>query len=229
MSELLQIGLLPVALTLIAFQIGQWCQKKLRSPLCNPILVAVVIVLGFMALTGLEGETYQTGAKQLSWLMTPATISLAIPMYEQLSVLKKNLRAILVGIAAGAVSCLVMVLLFSLAAGFDRELTISLLPKSVTTAIGLPLSELSGGITAITSPAIILTGIVAGSMGTPLCKLFRLTDPIAQGVAQGTSGHVIGTSKANDLGELTGAVSSLSLVVAGLLTSIILPFLVELL
>lgn len=229
MSELLQIGLLPVALTLIAFQIGQWCQKKLRSPLCNPILVAVVIVLGFMALTGLEGETYQTGAKQLSWLMTPATISLAIPMYEQLSVLKKNLRAILVGIAAGAVSCLVMVLLFSLAAGFDRELTISLLPKSVTTAIGLPLSELSGGITAITSPAIILTGIVAGSMGTPLCKLFRLTDPIAQGVALGTSGHVIGTSKANDLGELTGAVSSLSLVVAGLLTSIILPFLVELL
>ena len=182
-----------------------------------------------MALTGMDNGTYQAGTAKLSWLMTPATISLAIPMYEQLSILKKNLKAIALGIAVGAVSCLVMVLLFSLAVGFDRELTISLLPKSVTSAIGVPLSELSGGISAITTPAIILTGIVAGSMGTPLCKLFHLTDPVAQGVALGTSGHVIGTSKANELGELTGAVSSLSLVVAGLLTSVLLPFVVELL
>ncbi len=229
MSELLSIGILPLALTLIAFQVGLWCQKKVRSPLCNPILIAVVIVLIFMALTGMDNGTYQAGTAKLSWLMTPATISLAIPMYEQLSILKKNLKAIALGIAVGAVSCLVMVLLFSLAVGFDRELTISLLPKSVTSAIGVPLSELSGGISAITTPAIILTGIVAGSMGTPLCKLFHLTDPVAQGVALGTSGHVIGTSKANELGELTGAVSSLSLVVAGLLTSVLLPFVVELL
>ena len=229
MSELLSIGILPLALTLIAFQVGLWCQKKVRSPLCNPILIAVVIVLIFMAHTGMDNRTNQAGTAKLSRLKTPATISLAIPMYEQLSILKKNLKAIALGIAVGAVSCLVMVLLFSLAVGFDRELTISLLPKSVTSAIGVPLSELSGGISAITTPAIILTGIVAGSMGTPLCKLFHLTDPVAQGVALGTSGHVIGTSKANELGELTGAVSSLSLVVAGLLTSVLLPFVVELL
>ena len=229
MTELLQIGLLPVALTLITFQIGLWCQKKARSPLCNPILIAVVLLLAFMAVTGMDNASYQAGASNLSWLMTPATISLAIPMYEQLGILRKNLRAIAVGIAGGAVACIVMVLIFSLAVGFNRELTISLLPKSVTTAIGLPLSELSGGITAITSPAIILTGILAGSLGTPFCRLFRLTDPIAQGVALGTSGHVIGTSKANELGELTGAVSSLSLVVAGLLTSLVLPLVVSLL
>ena len=228
MAELLQIGLLPVALTLLAYQAGVWLQKKLRTPLANPILIAVVIVLAFLWLTGMDNASYQAGAANLSWLMTPATICLAIPMYEQLAVLRKNWRAILAGVAAGAVSCLVMVLLLCLAFGFGAELTISLLPKSVTSAIGVPLSELSGGIGAITTPAIILTGIIAACLSSPLCRLFRLTDPIAQGVALGVSGHVIGTSRANELGTLTGAVSSLSLVSAGLLTSVLLPAVVRL-
>lgn len=229
MGELLQIGLLPVALTLIAFRTAQWIQAKLRSPLLNPILVAVVLVLGFSAVTGYDVQTYQAGADNLSWLMTPATVCLAIPMYEQLSILKKNWRAIGAGISAGALGCLVMVLAFCIALGFDRELTISLLPKSVTSAIGVPLSQLSGGISAITTPAIIITGIIAASLSDPLFRLLKITDPIARGVALGTSGHVVGTSRANELGELTGAVSSLSLVVAGLLTSVVFPLVVSLL
>lgn len=227
MTELLSIGILPVALTLMAFLAGQKLQQKLKSPLLNPILVAVVIVLGFLFLTGMPVGDYKAGMGTLSWLLTPATVCLAVPMYEQLQILKKNLPMILAGVAAGAVSCLIMVALFGILAGFEPVLTLSLLPKSITTAIGVALSEMMGGMTGVTTAAIVFTGIFASIMGPAFCRLFRLTDPVAQGVAFGTAGHVIGTSKANELGALTGAVSSLSLVVAGLLTAVLLPVLVN--
>lgn len=225
MHELLQIATLPVLLTLGAYQIGLLCQRKLKSPVANPILIAVVIILAFMGLTGMSNSEYQSGTVYLSWLMTPATVCLAIPMYEQFQILRRNLRAILAGIACGAVSCLAMVLLCAALFGFDSALTISLLPKSVTSAIGVPLSQMSGGIASITTAVIILTGILASILGGTCCRLFRITDPVAQGVAFGTSGHVIGTSKANELGALPGAVSSLSLVAAGLLTAVLFPVL----
>ena len=223
MTELLSIGILPVALTLTAFLLGQKLQKKLKSPLLNPILVAVVIVLVFISITGLSVNDYKSGMNSISWLLTPATICLAVPMYEQFQILKKNLPMILAGVAAGAVSCLIMVAMVGILVGFDSVLTISLLPKSITTAIGVALSEMMGGMTGVTTAAIVFTGIFASIMGPAFCKLFRLTDEVAQGVAFGTAGHVIGTSKANELSPLTGAVSSLSLVVAGLLTAVLLP------
>ena len=223
MTDLLAISVLPVSLTLIAFLAGQRLQQKLKSPLLNPILVAVVIVLVFLALTGLPVSDYKAGMGSLSWLLTPATICLAVPMYEQFQVLKKNLPMILAGVAAGSVSCLIVVALFGILVGFDSVLTISLLPKSITTAIGVALSEMMGGMTGVTTAAIVFTGIFASIMGPAFCRLFRLTDPVAMGVAFGTAGHVIGTSKANELSPLTGAVSSLSLVVAGLLTAVVLP------
>ena len=225
MTELLQIPLLPVLLTLLAFRAGQLIQSKLKSPLFNPILVAVILVLLFLTATGMELASYQAGISYLSWLMTPATICLAVSMYEQYQVLKKNTPVILAGVAAGAIACLVTVLVLCLLFGFDRELTVSLLPKSVTTAIGVPLSQMSGGLPSVTTAAIILTGITANVLGPALCRLFRLTDKIAQGAAFGTAGHVIGTAKATELDPLTGAVSSLSLVVAGLLTAVVLPIL----
>ena len=225
MADLLNISIFPVILTLLAYRAGALLQQKTKSPICNPILIAVILVLGFLGLTGMELKTYQAGAAFLSWLMTPATVCLAISMYEQFQVLKKNTPVILAGVAAGAVACLAMVLGFSLLFGFDRELTASLLPKSVTTAIGVPLSQLAGGLTPITTAAIILTGITASVLGPTLCRVFRLTDEIARGAAFGTSGHVIGTAKASEMSALTGAVSSLSLVVAGLLTAIVLPIL----
>lgn len=227
MTEFLQIGILPVVLTLGAYQIGLTCQRKFKSPLCNPILIAVVIVLAFMGLTGLDNTDYQAGTKSISWLMTPATVSLAVPMYEQFQVLRKNLKAIAAGIVSGVVVCLAVVLLFCATAGYDRNLTVSLLPKSVTSAIGVPLSELSGGIPSVTTAVIIFTGILANMLSTFLCKLFALTDEVAKGVALGTSGHVIATTKANEISPLAGAVSSLSLVIAGLLTAILFPVLTQ--
>ena len=228
MTDLLSISILPLALTLTAFFAGQRLQQKLKSPLLNPILTAVILVLVFLFATGSSVQDYQAGMKTLSWLLTPATICLAVPMYEQFQLLRRNLAAIAAGVTAGAVSCLVMVFLFTLLCSFAPELTISLLPKSITTAIGVVLSEMMGGMPGVTTAAIVFTGIFANVMGSAFCRLFRITDPIAQGVAFGTAGHVVGTSRANELGPLTGAVSSLSLVVAGLLTAVILPLFINL-
>ena len=225
MNQLLSIGILPVVLTLFAYQVGLLCQKKLKNPVCNPILVGVILVILFLSLTGMDRKSYQEGVKSLSWLMTPATISLAIPMYEQFQALRKNLKAIAAGVAAGTASCLVLVLVLALVFGYGRSLMVSLLPKGITTAIGVTLAELYGGVPSITTLSIIITGIIGNMFGTCFCKWFGITDKIAQGVAFGTGSHVIGTAKANELSPLTGAVSSLSLVVAGLLTAILFPVL----
>ena len=223
MRDLLYIGIVPMLLTLGAYQIGLLIQKKLKSALANPILIAMILVLLFMLLTGLDNPTYQAGMSKMSWLLTPATVCLAIPMYQHFQTLRRNLPAILVGIAVGAVSCMFMVVLWAMAFRIDATLAFSLLPKSVTSAIGVPLSEMVGGLGSVTTAAIIITGIIANILGSLCCKIFRITDPVAQGVAFGTSGHVIGTARANELSDLTGAVSSLSLVVAGLLTAIVFP------
>ena len=228
MADFLQNSLFPVVLTLLAYQVGLICQKKSKTPLANPILIAVILVLVCLSVTRVSIDTYQQSIQSLSWLMTPATVCLAIPMYEQFRILRKNLPAILAGVVCGALGCLGMVLIFSAAAGFDRTLTVSLLPKSVTSAIGAPLSTLSGGVASVTTAAIILSGILANMLSIPLFRLFHLTDNVAQGVAMGTAGHVIATSKANELDPLMGAVSSLSLVAAGLLTAAIYPMLVQL-
>ena len=228
MTELLSISILPVVLTLVAYRFGMFCQSKLKTPLCNPIIVAVLVVLGVLSVSGLELEVYRQGANMLSWLMTPATVCLAISMYEQVQVLKKRAGMILAGVAAGAISSIAMVLVIGLLCKFDADLILSLLPKSVTTAIGVPLSQLTGGVAAITTATIIVTGIVASVIGPFLCRIFRLTDEVAQGVAFGTAGHVVGTAKANELSPLTGAVSSFSLVISGIITAIVLPIVVEL-
>lgn len=223
MHEYLQIAILPMLLTLGAYQIGLWLQRKLRSPICNPTLISMALVLLFFRLTGMKNADYQAGMGLMSWLLTPATVCLAIPMYQHFSVLKKNLPAIFAGILAGSAVSLAFVAVWGLLWGYDRELVMSLLPKSVTSAIGAPLAQMAGGLIPITTAVIIITGIFGNIAGPLLCRIFRIRGQIAQGVAYGTAAHVIGTAKANELGELTGAVSSLSLVVAGLLTAVLFP------
>jgi len=227
MNTLFSISVFPVVLTLTAYQIGLVLQKKFRSPLCNPNLIAVVQIIILLTVTGNPVQNYQEGTASISWLMTPATICLGIPMYEQYQILKRSFPAIICGVFAGAVSCLLMILGLSLLFGFSESLAVSLLPKSITSAIGVPLAELSGGMTSVCTAAIILTGILGSIMGKSFCRLFHLTDPVAQGVAFGTASHVIGTARANELDPLMGAVSSLSLVFAGLITAIIFPMLIN--
>ena len=224
MGEFLNTSaLFALVLTFGAFQIGLWLQKKWPSPLCNPLLIAVLLVVGFLLATGIPNETYQAGMGGISWLLTPATVCLAQPMYQQVKALKKQLPAILAGVAAGTLVSLGVVFAFCQVFALDQTITASLLPKSITTAMGIVLSAQAGGIQSLTAAAIIVTGILGSLFGTILCKWFRITDPIAQGVAFGTASHVIGTSRANQVGQLQGAVSSLSLAVAGILTAVLFP------
>ena len=228
MSELLSIPLLPVGLTVLAYWIGHSLQKELKLSILSPIVVGAGLVLLTLWATGLPMEKYQQGMKYIDWLLTPATVCLAVPMYEHFQTLRKNFPVVLVSVFSGCAVCIMMIFGFGLLFGFDGALTVSLLPKSVTTAIGVSLSQLNGGIPPVTTAAIALTGNLAAIIGPALCKLFRLTDPVAQGVAFGTSGHVVGTSKASELGDLQAAAGSLSLVTAGVLTAIIFPWLARL-
>ena len=224
MTEFLQsISLFPLMLTFGTYQVGAWCQRKTKSPLCNPLLIATVLSIGVLLLTDFDLKVYQSSSAWITWLLTPATVSLAVPLYNQLKEFKKDLGAIIAGIAAGTVASLGFIGFVCVLLKLDRSLTVSMLPKSITTAIGLVLSEQSGGIPALTSAVIVITGILGNLFGSFLCKILRITDPIAQGVGFGTASHVVGTSRATELDPLAGAVSSLSLVVAGILTSILFP------
>lgn len=224
MAEFLEgLSLFPLVLTFGAYQVGLWCQKKWKSPLLNPILIAVVLVVGVLLLTGFSPAVYQTGTAGISWLLTPATVCLALPLYNQVKLLKKNLPAILTGITAGTLTSLLFVFALCRLFGLDRAMSVSLLPKSITTAMGMVLSGESGGIESLTAAAIIVTGILGSLCGSALCKLFKIRDPIAQGVAFGTASHVVGTSRATELGSVQGAVSSLSLAIAGILTAVLFP------
>lgn len=223
------ISLFPLVLTLGSYQIGLWCQKKTHSALCNPLLIASLLCIGVLLLFGIDPQVYQAGTAGISWLLTPATVCLAVPLYEQLKVLKSHLAAILTGIAAGVFTSLVSVFLLCRVFSLDSVITLSMLPKSVTTAIGLALTESADGIPALTSAAIVITGILGNLTGSFLCKALKITDPIAQGVGFGTASHVIGTSRATEIDPLAGAVSSLSLAVAGIFTALLFPLVILLL
>ena len=229
MAEFLEgISLFPLVLTLGTYQFGLWCQKKTKHALCNPLLIATILSIAVLLLTGFDLQVYQKGTSGISWLLTPATVCLAVPLYEQLKVLKKHLPAILVGIVAGVVVSLGSILLLCRLFRLEDMVTVSLLPKSITTAIGLTLAENNGGISALTTFAIVITGILGNLSGSTLCKLLKITDPVAQGVGFGTASHVIGTSRAIEVDPLTGAVSSLSLAVAGILTAVVFPIVLTL-
>lgn len=224
---LMQFSLFPLVLTILCYQFGLWCQKKWKSPLLNPVLISTLLVIGVLLLTGVPNEHYQAGTAHITWLLTPATVCLALPLYENIRVLKKSLPAILAGIAAGTVTSLVFIFILCRVFALDTTLTVSMLPKSVTTAFGMALSEQNGGISALSTASIVVTGVAGALFGSALCKLFRIEDPVAQGVAFGTASHAVGTTRALELGGLQAAVSSLSLAIAGLMTTILFPLIIQ--
>ncbi len=215
------------ALTVIVYALTAACQKKLRLVVFNPILMSALAIIAFLTVQDIPSSVYQEGCRMLSYLMTPATICLAIAFYEQIGRMKKHLIPIVIGVLAGVVCSAGSIYGLSKLFALPDTILFSLLPKSVTTAIGLPLSEELGGIAAITTAAIIISGIIGNILMPILCKWFRLKHPIAQGVAIGTSAHVIGTTRAFELSEMAGAVGSLSLTIAGISTSVALSFLAQ--
>lgn len=224
-SFLESCSLWPVILTLGVYLLAVKIRSRWNYAVLNPILVSFLIILGLILALDLPNDQYQAGWEKCAWLLTPATICLALPLYRQLQVLKKDLPAILLGICSGTLAGLGSILLLCRVWGLDAPLTASLLPKSITTALGIALADQMGGYPAITTIAIMVTGIGGSIVGDFLCRVFRIRSQVAQGTAFGTAAHVVGTSRATEISPLTGAVSSLSLVVAGILTAVILPFL----
>lgn len=218
-----------MALSLIAYYIGFNIQKKWKKVFLNPLLIAVALIIVILLLTGIPYETYAYGAKYLSYFLTPVTVSLAVPLYKQVEVLRKNSLAILVSITLGCFAHAAVVIAILLLFNVERELIFSLLPKSITTAIGLGVSAEIGGIQGITVIGIMIAGVSGAVVGPTLLKLLKVSDPVAQGLALGSASHAIGTSKAIELGEVQAAMSSLAIVVTGILTVVIVPWLVALL
>lgn len=210
-------------ISLVAYELGLLLRKKFRMAIFNPLLIAVICVMGVLLILDVDYEYYNEGGKYLSYLLTPATVSLAVPLYEQLELLKKNIRAVAAGIASGVLASLVGVLALSVLFHLDHEQYVTLLPKSITTAIGMGVSEELGGVVTITVAVIVITGILGNVIAEVTCKIFKIHDPIARGLALGTSAHAIGTAKAMEMGKVEGAMSSLAIAVAGLLTVASVP------
>lgn len=207
-----------VVISFIGYEIGLLLKKKFKTALMNPLLIASIFIIGVLLLLDVDYETYNSGARYISYFLTPATVSLAIPLYRQLCILKKHPTAILGGIAAGVLTTMVSIYLLALLFDLTHEQYVTLLPKSITTAIGMGISEKTGGIVTLTVVAISVTGIVGNVLAETILKLFRIKEPIAKGLAIGTAAHALGTTKAMELGEVEGAMSSLAIVVAGILT-----------
>lgn len=219
MKEILENSLFfGAAISIGTYILGTWIKKKCNFFLFNPLLLSITMTIAVLLVTGIDYAHYNEGAKYLGYLLTPATVALAIPLYEQVSILKKNLTAILIGIASGVITSLITIFAMSLLFRLSHTEYVTLLPKSITTAIGIGLSEELGGYVAITVAAIMITGLFGNITGAVLCHILGIKHPIAKGIAIGTASHVMGTAKAMEIGKTEGAMSSLSVAVAGCMT-----------
>lgn len=222
MNEFLQGSVFfGVFISIVTYEIGVLIKKKWNIAIFNPLLISILLIILFLLGFHVDYATYEEGAKYLSYFLTPATVALAVPLYEQIEPLKKNWKAILAGILAGALTSAVCVLALALIFRLDHRQYVTLLPKSITTAIGMGISEELGGIVTITVAVIVVTGVIGNMFAESICKLFRITDPVAKGIGIGSASHAMGTAKAMEIGEVEGAMSSLSIAVSGLLTVVV--------
>lgn len=217
-----------VLLCLLSYQAGIFLRQKTKIAAFNPLLISIIIVIFVLVMFNIKFEDFYKGSKYISFLLTPATVALAIPLYSKLTLLKSNFKAIMSGLIAGVLTSLISIFVMSLLFGLSHENYVSMLPKSITTAIGIGVSEELGGISTITTAVIIVTGVFGNVSADIVYKVFNIKNPIAKGIGLGSSAHAIGTSKALEMGETEGAMSSLSIAVAGIITVIFASFFAKL-
>ena len=217
-----------VLLCLLSYQAGVFLRQKTKIAAFNPLLISIIIVIFVLVMFHIKFEDFYKGSKYISFLLTPATVALAIQLYSKLTLLKSNFKAIMSGLIAGVLTSLISIFIMSLLFGLSHENYVSMLPKSITTAIGIGVSEELGGVSTITTAVIIVTGVFGNVSADIVYKIFNITNPIAKGIGLGSSAHAIGTSKALEMGETEGAMSSLSIAVAGIITVIFASFFAKL-
>lgn len=229
MNNLISSPLFGIIISLITFEIGCFLYKNTKLSILNPLLISIILVILFLKQFNISISDYNKGGDIISFFLTPATVILAVPLYKKIELLKTHFIPILVGIFIGTLCGIFSILLLSKIFGLSRSITTSLIPKSVTTPIGMEISKQLGGIPSVTVAAIILTGIIGSVIGPFVCKFFRIKDKMAIGLAIGTASHAVGTTKALELGETEGAMSSLSIGIAGLITVFLAPIIIKLL
>ncbi|MDR0924562.1 MAG: LrgB family protein [Hungatella sp.] len=207
-----------VVLSLLGYEMGLRLKKRFKWAVFNPLLISICVVMAFLSAFHIDYEVYDKSAKYISYLLTPATICLAVPLYRQLELLKKHSKAIIAGTLTGVLTTMSSVLLLALIFGLNHQEYVTFLPKSITTAIAMGISEEMRGYVTITVASIIITGIQGSIIAEAVCRVFKITEPIAKGIAIGAASHAVGTTKAIEMGEIEGAMSSLAIATSGLCT-----------
>lgn len=228
MKAIIESPYFGILLSLVMYMIGLKIAQKVKSPLANPLLIAMILVIAFLKAFNISYETYNNGAKYISFLIAPATVAMIINLYKNIDLLKKNIVPVLVGVTAGVLTSILSVYLMAKLFGLDNQLRASIMPKSLTTAIGSAISEEYGGIVPITIVCMVISGIGGAVVAPTVMKIVKVEDPVAQGVGIGTTSHAVGTSRALQMGEIQGAMSGLSIALAGFISVILIPIIVKL-
>lgn len=217
-----------IVLSFAAYEIGKWLNKKLKTPIANPLLIAILLIIGFLTITGIDYEYYKKGGDFIAFFIGPATVAMVLDLYANLDTLKKNILPILVGVGFGTIFSFVLAIFLSKIFQIDKNLVASLIPQSITTAIAISLSGEYQGIIGLTAIVVVIRGVSGAVFAPIVMKIFRIKDPVAQGVAIGTSSHAVGTSQARLMGEIQGAMSGLSIAISGITAVIIMPLAMKL-
>lgn len=217
-----------IVLSFATYEIGKWINKKLKTPIANPLLIAILLIIGFLSITGIDYEYYKKGGDFIAFFIGPATVAMVLDLYANLDTLKKNILPILVGVGFGTIFSFVLAIFLSKIFQIDKNLVASLIPQSITTAIAISLSGEYQGIIGLTAIVVVIRGVSGAVFAPIVMKIFRIKDPVAQGVAIGTSSHAVGTSQARLMGEIQGAMSGLSIAIAGITAVIIMPLAMKL-
>lgn len=218
---LIEIGM--VVFTVLCYMASILLYKKTKNPVFNPILISTILIIVILKTFNIEYDAYDSGGRYIKFFLGPSIVVLAIPLHRQFDILKKSLKPILGGIIVGILMSLITVVAIAKSVELNNEIFLSLIPKSITTPMGMLVSNQLGGIESVTIASIVLTGILGAVFAPLIVKIFRIKHPVAVGIAIGTASHAVGTSKAVEMGEIEGAMSSLSIAVTGLITVLLTP------
>lgn len=228
MQQILNTQLFGLVTILFFYNIGLFIQKKAKKPIFNALLICIILIISFLKIINIPYENFKIGADILNFLLGPVTVVLAVPLYRQFNLFKKHMKEILIGISVGVATSFIMVFVIGKLTLTNYEIIYSILPKSITTPMGISLVNALGGVEAITVVCIIATGIFGNILGEIILKVANIKHPIAKGIAMGTAAHAMGTSKALEMGEVEGAMSSLSIGICGVMTVLLVPIFVNL-
>lgn len=227
MSEMIKSPYFGIMLSIVMYLIGTVISKKLKTPIANPLLIAMILCVAFLKIFNISYDDYNVGGKFITFLIAPATVAMVLNLYKNIELLKKNIIPVFVGVFAGVLTSVLSVFILAKVFGLNKELTLSIVPKSLTTAIGVALAGEYGGISAVAVVCIVITGIFGAVFAPIVMNTLKIKDPVAKGIGIGTTSHAVGTSKAIEMGPVEGAMSGLAIALAGFTSVIVIPILIN--